>query len=156
MEDTATIEEELNLIDNYIYILNVRYSGDIHYTKQVDESLLQQKIPRMVLQPLVENAVKYGILEVDYPGEIRLRIQGDESHVIISVEDNGTGMTKNQIERILMEEGKAGRSLSDSNGVGLQNVKNRLVLYYNEKDILQIESKGKNQGTTVKIQIPKE
>ena len=153
---SATILEELQLIDHYIYILNVRYSGDIHFTKQVDESVLQQNIPRMVLQPIVENAVKYGVLQVDYPGEIVLKISTQDEMILICVKDNGAGMTPEQINRVMNEEERSEKVSSDSNGVGLQNVKNRLVLYYNQQNILMIESDGMNQGTTVSIQIPKE
>lgn len=60
MED-ASLEEELTAVDNYIYILNVRFAGDIHFTKAVDESLMDCRIPSMILQPIVENAVNHGI-----------------------------------------------------------------------------------------------
>lgn len=154
--EMTSIREELDLIDNYIYIMNVRYSGDIHYDKIVNETVLSEQIPRMVLQPIVENAVKYGIQQVEYPGEIRLIVQGEEDHIFIMVEDNGIGMSKEQIERVIGKDYITEETKNDSNGVGLNNVMNRLSLYYNKEDVLQIRSDGKNQGTKVSMMIPKE
>lgn len=56
-----TIREEVETVDNYIYILNVRFAGDIHYVSELDETVLDYRIPSMILQPLVENAVNHGI-----------------------------------------------------------------------------------------------
>lgn len=64
LED-ASLEEELTAVDNYIYILNVRFAGDIHFTKAVDESLMDCRIPSMILQPIVENAVNHGIRNIE-------------------------------------------------------------------------------------------
>ena len=64
--DTVTLREEISLVDTYIYILNVRFSGDIHFRKEVDESLLDVQVPSMILQPIVENSVNYGIRNIDW------------------------------------------------------------------------------------------
>ena len=61
MEDDALLWEEVDAVDNYIYILNVRFAGDINYEKDVDEGIGNFRIPSMILQPLVENAVQHGI-----------------------------------------------------------------------------------------------
>ena len=68
--DEVTLEEEIRLVDNYIYILNVRFSGEIHFEKKVDESLLGVHIPSMLLQPIVENSVLHGIAERAEAGSI--------------------------------------------------------------------------------------
>ena len=59
--ETVTVREEIELVDNYIYILNVRFSGEIHYEKKIEESLLSIQMPGMILQPVVENCVNHGI-----------------------------------------------------------------------------------------------
>ena len=59
--DIVTVREELELVDHYIYILNVRFSGDIHYGKEIEEDLLDSCMPSMILQPIVENSVNHGI-----------------------------------------------------------------------------------------------
>lgn len=155
-EESSTLEEEVKLIDNYIYILNVRYSGDIIFEKEIDSTVLDTHIPRMVLQPIVENAVKYGIQEVDYQGRIRLYIRGIEDSVLVVVEDNGAGMSNEQIQKILGKDELSTDCKNSSNGVGLVNVKNRLNLFFDQDDVLQIESEGKNQGTKVSLLIPKQ
>ena len=63
MEKDTTLKEELELVDNYIYILNVRFAGEIHYTKQIDERVTGTMMPSMILQPLIENAIIHGIFE---------------------------------------------------------------------------------------------
>ena len=153
-DDPTTLQEEIQLIDNYIYILNVRYSGDIVFEKSIDPFLLDTRIPRMVLQPIVENAVKYGIQEVDWEGKICIIVREQGHKVEISIQDNGIGMSQEKIDKILGGEAVLIGDESSSNGVGLMNVRNRLNLYYNSSDILSIYSAGMNLGTEVKIVIP--
>ena len=68
-QEDATLGEELEAVDNYIYILNVRFAGDIHFNKDVDESLENVRVPSMILQPVVENAVNHGIRDIEWEGE---------------------------------------------------------------------------------------
>jgi sensor histidine kinase YesM len=160
-EQDSTIRDEIRLVDSYIYILNVRFSGGIHFDKEIDELLLEVRVPSMILQPVVENAVNYGIRDIDYEGKICLSVFEAEDKINISIADNGAGMEQSVIERIMtakLEDSPAlkERNLSrDSNGIGLGNVINRLRLYYDREDVFEIESKGKNQGTKVTIHIPK-
>ena len=72
--DIVTVREELELVDHYIYILNVRFSGDIHYGKEIEEDLLDSCMPSMILQPIVENSVNHGIREMNGEGKIRLKV----------------------------------------------------------------------------------
>jgi len=74
VKEDSTLEEEVRAVDNYIYILNVRFSNEIHFQKKVDKRVLSVKIPSMILQPLVENSVKHGIRDVDWDGKISLTI----------------------------------------------------------------------------------
>ncbi len=153
-EGDATLEEEIRLVDNYVYILNVRFSGDIHFEKEIDESLIGIRVPSMILQPLVENAVNYGIRNVDWEGHIELSVFKEEDNLCISVWDNGAGMEKDRIRQVL--EGKAGESdlRSSSNGVGVKNVMERLKLYFKDQAKLEIFSEGKDMGTEIMIRIP--
>ena len=150
--EDATIREEVETVENYIYILNVRFAGDIHYDSQVDEGALEHKIPSMILQPLVENAVNHGIRGIERQGEIRLKIGEQEDRIEIRVEDNGRGMTEKQIREIL--SGTRVAKDSDSTGIGLGNVISRLRLYYGTEQVLQIASEGEDCGTAVILTIP--
>ena len=154
--EMVTIADELQLIDNYIYILNVRFSGDIHYEKHIDESLLNVQIPSMVLQPLVENAVNHGIRNIDWEGLIILSLYREASRACISIKDNGIGISEEKINKILADEFDYTNQSKDSNGIGMSNVISRLDLHYNADNVFMIKSEGLNKGTEIIISIPME
>ena len=155
-EETVTLAEEVEMVDSYIYILNVRFAGDIHYEKNVDESLLQTEMPGMILQPIVENCVNHGIREMAGEGRISLSVYRDGTEnpqcVCISIKDNGIGMSREIIDKIMSgtyrEEGMAG-----SNGIGMDNVISRMKLYTDDENVMEIISEGKDRGTEVLIRI---
>ena len=154
-QDEVTLRDEITLVDTYIYILNVRFAGEIHYQKQVDESLLDIQVPSMILQPIVENAVNYGIRGLDRDGLIETSVYQENGHTYISVWDNGHGMTKERIEEVLSRsETSQDVNNANSNGVGLANVIHRLELYYGVSCPLSIHSEGADQGTEIIIEIP--
>ena len=156
LDEDTTIGEELRLVDNYIYILNVRFSGEIHYHKNVDESLENVKVPSMILQPIVENAVNYGIRDIDREKIIEVSCVRAGDHYELSVWDNGKGMSGERIREVL--DGSytpdASMSGSNSNGIGIGNVCGRLELYFGESGLLDIKSDGEDAGTEVIIRIP--
>lgn len=155
-DNDVTVGEEVNLVDNYIEILNVRFSGDIHYDKQVDERLLGTPMPSMILQPIVENAVNHGIREMGDKGHILLKVYKDNNKVYISVKDNGKGMTPEEIDMVLNGKWKYVEQRGDSNGIGMDNIIARLRLYAERDDIIDIYSDGLGLGTEVVINIPVE
>ena len=161
-DQDSTLRDEIKLVDTYVYILNVRFSGKINFYKEIDESVLNYKVPSMILQPVVENSVNYGIRDIDYEGKICLKALRTKESIIITIYDNGAGMEQKTIDRILsldIGNDNIEREVNitkDSNGIGLGNVINRLKLYYNEENIFHIHSDGPNKGTTVTIIIPKE
>lgn len=152
--DTVTLREELELIDNYIYILNVRFSGEIHYEKDVDTSLENLTIPAMILQPVVENSVNYGIRDITWEGKIELSVYREGNYAYIRIDDNGIGMEPEKIQKIMSSELKEADVNRDSNGIGLDNVIGRLKLFYDRDDVFEISSPGRDQGTQVTIRIP--
>lgn len=152
--ESVTLSQELELVDNYIYILNVRFAGEIHYEKDIDEDLLKLTLPSMILQPIVENAVNYGIRNIDWEGRIWMRVYKEAGNVVICVEDNGIGMSRELIEKINARQVAQSQQYADSNGVGLKNVITRLNLYFDREDIFEVTSPGENQGSKVYIRIP--
>ena len=150
--ETVKLSEEIELVDAYIYILNVRFSGEIIFEKDIDESLLTVMVPSMIIQPLVENSIKYGIKDVE-PGEgkITLSVYREGDNCCIRVSDNGIGTDEDIIEKIMSNEKKP----SETRGVGITNVMERLDLHYNNREVFEIKSK-KNEGTHVTIKIPLE
>ena len=152
-QDEVTLAEEIALVDTYIYILNVRFAGDIHFEKEVDESLVNVKLPGMTLQPIVENSVNYGIRNIEREGKIKLSVYKQDNTVCISIKDNGVGIEKDKLDRILSGKFHSDEGLNDSNGVGLDNVINRLKLYFGEDDVMDIISEGKDKGTETIIYV---
>ena len=167
--DEVTLAQEIELVDIYIYILNVRFAGDIHFTKEIeDDGLLEVMLPGMILQPIVENAVNYGIRDIEREGHITLSVYRVDDNVCISIQDNGIGMSQELIEKVLSGEytglsekekneekyeEKSGNK-NKGNGIGLNNVFERLRLYFDGKNNVDIISSGKDQGTEVIITIP--
>ena len=153
-QEDATLGEELEAVDNYIYSLNVRFAGDIHFSKEVDESLENVRMPSMILQPVVENAVNHGIRDIEWEGKIHLTVTGDADYIRISVKDNGKGMTQEQIEGVLSGNRERRNEEGDSTGIGMNNVISRLELYYEESGLMEINSEGEGKGTETVIYIP--
>jgi sensor histidine kinase YesM len=135
-----------------MYILNVRYSGEILFEKDIDEELLSVMVPSMIIQPLVENSIKYGIKDLE-PGEgkVTLSVYREDKMCCIRVSDNGIGTDEEIVEKIMNHEKRP----SETRGVGITNVMARLDLYYNNKEVFEMKSR-KNEGTHVTIKIPLE
>lgn len=154
--DIVTIREEINLINDYIYILNVRFSGDINFDTQIDETVLDQKMPSMILQPIIENSVNHGIREMEGRGKIILSVYREQGMVNISIMDNGVGMEKEKIERLLNGSLQETDVTGNSNGVGMDNVIQRLRLYYGNNDVIEIRPGKDGIGLEVVLHITME
>lgn len=155
--DVVTLYEEIELVDNYIYIINVRFSGEINFEKKLEKGLLQVQVPSMILQPLVENCINHGIRDIDWPNRIELSVYREEGGIGIRVSDNGIGMEQEEIRKILQKkplENTEGKAEEKSGGVGLGNVISRLRVFFDKEDIVEITSDGKNQGMAVTIHVP--
>ncbi|MBD5547874.1 MAG: histidine kinase [Lachnospiraceae bacterium] len=154
--DVVTLREEIELVDNYIYIINVRFSGEINFKKKIDEELINVQMPSMILQPLVENCINHGIRDVAWENLIELSVYEERGNVCVSVRDNGAGMSKDKIERILNRKQEETDLKDAMNGVGLDNVIVRLRLFFDREDVIEITSAGQNMGTEVALYIPLE
>lgn len=155
--EVVTIAEEIGLVDSYTYILNVRFSGDIKFRKVIDETLLDVRVPSMIIQPLVENSVKYGTTDPEdgsRRGEVVLSLYKKDDMACIEVSDKGSGMSEETVARILARE-SVGTDQDETKGIGLNNVISRLDLFYDGREDVDIIS-GKGEGTRVIIKIPME
>lgn len=148
-EETVTIAEEIEMVDSYIYILNVRFAGDIHYEKYIDRSLLSVEMPGMILQPIVENCVNHGIREMGDAGIISLSLFGKGDKVCISVKDNGVGMSPDTIQKVMSGTYREDNMAAGSNGIGMDNVISRMRLFTGSEDVMVIRSDGEGRGTEV-------
>lgn len=152
-KEETTLEDELVQVEHYIYILNVRFSGDIHFKMEVEDSCKSIAMPGMILQPIVENSVNYGIRDIDWEGRIELSATKEKEYVCISIRDNGIGMSQEKIDKIMSGQLKKDDISKNSNGVGLDNVMERLRMFYDREDVMEITSVGKNMGTEVAIKL---
>ena len=99
--EAAALWEEVDAVENYIYILNVRFSGEIHFTKEVDEAVLDCKVPSMMLQPIVENAVTHGIHNIEWEGCISLHIEKRRQKISASASGTmGRGLPESVLSRL--------------------------------------------------------
>ncbi len=150
----TTLSDEIRLVDNYIYIINVRFSGSIAYEKNIDESLTNVSVPSMILQPIIENAINHGVRDIDWPAKITLSLYRTGNYITISIKDNGRGISQEQIEAFLQGKTTPRKKGDETNGVGLSNVVHRLRLFYESEDVFDITSAGENRGTEVLLYIP--
>lgn len=156
IEKTTTLAEEIEAVDNYVYILNVRFAGDIHYEKEIAAGVEDVQLPSMILQPIVENAVNHGIRAVEWEGHIWLKVKRTEEGLLISIRDNGQGMAQERIREVMEGKVRENQSLQDSTGIGMDNVIGRLELFFGRKNLLRIYSDGPGEGTEINILIPSE
>ena len=154
----TTLQKEIALIDDYMYIINVRYSGEIHYEKQIDPEALDYRMPGMILQPIVENCIKHGVGELEGEKRIVLEVTCEGEQIVISVRDNGVGMDQKTIDQLLQvkDELQETENVSKNGSIGMRNVLTRLRLYYDKTDIMEITSLGENMGTEVTLFLPAE
>lgn len=155
----VTLQEEFNYIDNYIIILKNRYGDKLNVVKCIDKNLLDIKIPRLLIQPLVENSVYHGIEKITGMGIINLNIYGIAENVYIEIMDNGPGISNeeldklnhllNSVESIFITDAKAEKRKS----VGIENVNRRIKLFYGNDYGLSMESKI-NEFTKVIVKLP--
>ena len=155
-KDVVTLAEEIQLVDIYIYIINVRFAGEIQFKKQIDERLLDVKIPSMILQPIVENSINYGLRNIEWTKKIQVSVYELGDYICVSIKDNGIGMSAETIDKVLNGSYRSDPSKSDSNGVGLNNCIERLNIFYERDDVLDIISEGENKGTETILYLPKE
>lgn len=154
--DVVMLWEEIKLVDHYMYIINVRFSGEIHFEKSIDEEMIHVQVPSMILQPLVENCINHGLRGVEWEKSIELSVYREEDRICVSVRDNGRGISQEKIQRIMHSRLRETGPKDTERGVGLDNVINRMRLFFGREDVVEIISAGENMGTEVAIYIPLE
>lgn len=155
-KDWITIQEEIERTRSYLTIQKIRYRDILDYTIEVDETILAGTTLKLILQPLVENAIYHGIKNKRRGGTVAVRAyQKNEDNVIFEVEDNGIGMIPYKLEKIRakLNGNPSNINLDDRTGFGLKNVNQRIRLYYGKEYGLSIQSQY-NGGTRVTLIIP--
>ena len=150
-EDFITVEEEIRNINNYLTIQKFRYGEKVKVDFEIDPEIRKIKIPKLILQPVVENAIVHGIEKKVGNGSILITGKKLAGKIQLRVEDDGIGMEEEQASTILTNNDQI---ISEGHThIGLQNVDRRIRMYYGEENPVTITSKP-GEGTSVTICIP--
>lgn len=142
------IKREVEHAESYLKIVKFRYKNQFIYSFDVEESCLPYLCNKITLQPIIENAIYHGLSRMVDEGVIAIRIYEDDEDIILSVEDNGVGMTPEQCGEILLKDS------GDRTGIGIKNVNDRIKIYFGSQYGLTITSEL-DEGTRVDIRMPK-
>ncbi|ANS75318.1 histidine kinase [Paenibacillus yonginensis] len=146
--EVITVGEEIEIVRNYLIIQKTRYQDVFDVQFEMDEECRQTPIPKLVMQPLVENSLYHGIRPKGSPGKIEISVKGTNENVVITIADDGVGMSGEEIEEILNTERKG-----QNKSFGLWGTMERLRIFYEDKDCVQIESEPL-KGTRITLIIP--
>ena len=150
-KNVISVGDELQHARSYLAIQKYRYKNKFTSYFEVEPDIEQYKTIKLVIQPLIENAIYYGMEYMDGEGEIHIRAYTREQDLYLEIADNGPGMPEEQVEHLLTGGEKARQKGS---GIGLKNVNQRIQLYFGTQYGLEIESEP-DEGTVVRIHIPK-
>lgn len=144
------MEDELKHAQNYMNIQKIRYKNIFTFESEVDSDILKCCSIKLIIQPLLENAIYYGVEGMDGDGEIKVNGYRNGDDVFIEVSDNGLGMPQEMIDQLLIENNRVHKRGS---GVGLINVHKRIRLRFGEPYGLEVESRP-DEGTMIRIHLP--
>lgn len=151
-EEEISFKEEIELVEAYVFIQNARYNDKFVLNVEMDESVQNLKVLKMILQPLVENSIIHGLRNKDGEGVISIKAERHESTVRVCVADNGEGIGSEKLQQILTNSIDDVRSQKFS-GIGLININERLKMKYGKEYGLSISSEY-GQGTSVTVTLP--
>lgn len=156
INDQVTVRQELDYVEDYLKICRFRFGQKVDFSIEVDESIMDYKITRLILQPIIENCMLHG----RYPGRNKLFIHvngwRNQNNLVFVIKDDGIGMDEETLLKVRQAfKLEIGTSTGNSQGsrIGLVNINNRLRLLYGEKDFIDVSS-WQNIGTEIQLSIP--
>lgn len=151
-KDIITVKEEITHVSNYLYIQKIRYKDKLNYVIHVDESLYAVEVPKLILQPLVENAIYHGVKAKRGGGTITITGVPEGENLVFTVQDNGAGMPQEKVEELnrRMSERSV---LDEKKSFGLFYIRERIQLCYGKGYGVHVES-TLGEGTRVTITLP--
>ena len=147
-DEFIPIKDEIKHVECYLKIQSIRFKNQFTYDLEAEPHLLSMYCLKILLQPLIENAITHGLRPLDHPGEIHIRIFTQENNIIMTVEDNGVGMSDQMLDEV--NNGLSNQALHK---YGLYNINQRIRLTYGETYGIHIQSQL-NSGTKVTVTIP--
>lgn len=152
-EQLSTVAKEIMHLKNYTYVMSVRMQDYVNYIYEIDERTLQDKIPRISLQPIVENALNHGLRNKRGDKEIKIKTEAEEGLLKICIADNGVGMEADELNERLRRNDLS--YIEEGNSIGLYNINARLKMLYGERYGLSVESRL-GEGTSIRMILPRE
>ncbi|WP_297428450.1 sensor histidine kinase [Clostridium sp.] len=149
-KNIITVRDEIEHARNYLTIQNIRYKNKFIYNIEVEEETLDLASIKLIIQPLIENAIYHGMEFMGGDGEILVKAYAKEKELYIDVIDNGLGMLQEIADPLLTNESKIEKK---SSGIGLKNVHERIQLYFGKNYGLEIYSEP-DEGTTIRVHMP--
>lgn len=149
-KEFITVEDEVKHVRSYLEIQKIRYKDTVNYDIHMEESISQNFVPKMIIQPLVENSIYHGLKLKNQTGNIKISIVSENECLIIDITDNGLGMSK---EKLCALRNDLANSV-ESGHYGLYNINERLKLTFKDKYDIKIDSEL-NNWTKVSLKIPK-
>ena len=150
-----TVEDEIKNAKDYLYLMQIRYNNRIHVEYNIDENILVYRVPGMILQPLIENALMHGLSGKLNQGEeeakIIFNINKAEDKIVMEICDNGRGMTEEQAKKVF--EDKTGTIENAAVHIGIKNIHERIRLYFGKDYGLWVDS-IEGEYTRVRIELP--
>lgn len=150
-QEMTTVRREMELLRSYLNIEKARQGGPVYVTFSVEEELMDLPLMRLILQPLLENAIRHGVADKGEDGIILVQGAREDGMIVFRITDNGPGMP-DDVRRSLLEAGASAPAGRDG-GLGLRNVHERLRLYFGEPYGLEVDSE-QGRGTTVVLLHP--
>ena len=151
-DELSTVQNEMAHVRNYLYVMDVRNGSTIAYDYQIDSDTLADQMPRICIQPVVENALTHGLRNVRRKDKkLLIRSEHVNENLVITVQDNGAGMDAESMNRLLDQNDM--KRVESGISIGILNVNARLKRLFGEKYGLHIESTA-GEGTTVTITVP--
>ena len=150
-KNIVTVKDEIDHVKNYLMIQHMRFKNKFDYKFEVEDEVMEFSSLKLMLQPLVENAIYHGMEFMDGDGLITIRGWRENFDLYLSVEDNGLGMTEEKVAMVI-----AGKSTSVNgrgSGIGVKNVNERIKLYFGEDYGLTIDSEP-DEGTKIIVHLP--
>lgn len=149
-KNIITVKDEVEHVRNYLMIQNMRFKNRFEYSIDVDEKVLSYSSLKLMLQPLVENAIYHGMEFMDGDGEIDVKVFKDDDSLYFTITDNGLGMSEDMVETLLSKDFVPSKKGS---GIGVKNVNERIKLYFGSEYGLKVESEP-DEGTKITIHLP--
>ena len=145
------VKDELEHVRNYLMIQQMRFKNKFTYVIRAGEDVMELASLKLMLQPLVENAIYHGMEFMDGDGEIMIRVYREGEELWFQISDNGLGMTQEQLDGLLSDRPHV--SSRRGSGIGVKNVNERIRLYFGEHYGLSIQSEP-DEGTVITIRLP--